>query len=801
MTKAMEPGASMSLFSGPERRTGAAGLRVGACRVEPDLGRVSGPAGETLLEPKAMAVLVYLAGRPGRVVSADELVDAIWLGRPMGDNPVYKCIVQLRRALGDDPRAPAYIATVPKKGYRLIAPVVRAVPDPPERLPEEHDPASVDEPAPAPARWPERRSRLILLALLAVLAAVVWIERIGELGNPLDPDRVTLAVLPFENLTPDPEHEYFADGMSEAILDRLSAFRELRVIARTSSFAFRHSGYDLPRIGELLGVQYLLQGSVRQENGRLRISTALVDRAGFQVWGESFVRETGGILALQDEIAAAVATRIVPRIVPPPATERQPDFEAYQNYVLGREMLIRRPPRFQRLAREHLDRAIAIDADFAEAYAERAITLVFGAFSRVDKEASFDQAQQAQRDIDMALALNPDVAQAHAAQGFLLQARQPPAYAASEAPLRRALALDPNLVNAWNWLQRALRAQGRHAEADEALQYAARIDPLSPTIGANLAGEEAARGRFDAAERRLLRLLEVPQPAIMIHVSVIGLYHDSGRLSDALEVARQGALQSAERGGTVEYLDWMVWIYMTLGAWDRAEYWLARAERASPDSNAARLERAFPGLAAGYPGYAGAAEDFRASLAATGLELSRITSRLRLLYGSLLALAGDYGHARETLEAVLDPGMASQEIDTTQETNARHALAWAWLRTGDAERATALLSLLDGHFRRQYEDDRLHRSGGLFDYARTNVLLGETARALELLEEAEKAGWRGYYGVLHDPRWDAVRGEPRFQAIMTRVKADIDTQRTRVEQIDAEDDFVARLDAAIASKR
>lgn len=798
MNKATEPGGTLSAPAGPERRTGAVSLRVGECRVEPDLDRISGPVGETTVEPKAMALLVYLARRPGKVVSADELIDAVWLGRPMGDNPVYRCIAMLRRALGDDPRRPTYIATVPRKGYRLIAPVAHIAAEVPGRLSGEPAPAAADAPAATPTRWPGRGPRLALLSVLLMLAVVLWIERIGAPGTPPEPARVTLAVLPFENLAANPEHEYFAAGLSEAILNRLAAVRELRVIARTSSFAFAHSGYDLPRIGELLDVQYLLQGSVRQENGQLRISTALIDRAGFQVWGETFVRESGAVFALQDEIAAAVATRITPRTVPSTPAGRQPDFEAYQNYVIGRELLVRRPVNFRRLARERLDRAVELDPGFAEAYAERAIALIFSALSRVDRDASFAQAQ---RDIDTALALNTDLAPAHMAQGFWLQSRQPADYTASEAPLRRALALDPNLVNAWNWLARALRAQGRQAEADAALEIAARLDPLAPSIAANLAGEEARRGQFDAAERRLRPLLEVPQPAIVSHVALSRLYHETGRLSDALEMARQGVLLSAQRGGRLEHLDWLAEIHTTLGAWERVEYWLARAAQEAPDPDLARLRRASPALFGAYPDYAAAAADFRETLAASGLELPRISADLRLVYGSLLALAGDYQQARETLEAVLDPGVASQEIETTQETNARHALAWAWRQSGDGGRADALLALLDGHFRQQYSDGRLHRSNDLFDYARTAALRGEAARAAELLEAAEAAGWRGYYGVLHDPRWDALRGEPRFQALMARVKDEVDAQRARVERLTAEDDFVTRLDAALASQR
>jgi DNA-binding winged helix-turn-helix (wHTH) protein/Flp pilus assembly protein TadD len=163
MNKAMHSLAFDELTAASVLRTGTSALRVGACWVEPDLDRISGPVGEIALEPKAMAVLVYLAARPGQVVSVDALVDAIWQGRPMGDNPVYKCIAQLRRALGDDPKAPTYIVTVPKKGYRLIAPVA-----PLERGSNLHVAIDLQVPDEAfPSR--NRRLRSAAIAALAIL--------------------------------------------------------------------------------------------------------------------------------------------------------------------------------------------------------------------------------------------------------------------------------------------------------------------------------------------------------------------------------------------------------------------------------------------------------------------------------------------------------------------------------------------------------------------------------------------------------------------------------------------------------
>jgi hypothetical protein len=187
-------------------------------------------------------------------------------------------------------------------------------------------------------------------------------------------------------------------------------------------------------------------------------------------------------------------------------------------------------------------------------------------------------------------------------------------------------------------------------------------------------------------------------------------------------------------------------------------------------------------------------------LDSAGMELAGLPPGMNLFIGTTQALAGDYGNAVNTLEAQVDAGVSTQDISPAL-INARHGLAWAWLQTGATEPAMALLELLDQHYRDQRDAGRLHMSGFLFGYAQNTLLLGDTDRALELLEQAVGSGWHGYYAIRHDPRWDAVRDAPQFQAIMARVKADLDMQRAQVEAIDAEDDFEARLDAAIAAQQ
>jgi DNA-binding winged helix-turn-helix (wHTH) protein/tetratricopeptide (TPR) repeat protein len=640
-------------------------FRVGDFQVDPDLDRIRGRGEDKQLEPKAMAVLTYLAERQGQVVSARELIETIWSGRPMGDNPVYRCISQLRRAFGDDPLSPEFIVTVPTKGYRLVAPVL-----------------PLEEPRPGPATDPTGQGPVEVQA-----------------------------------------RKHKASGKQ--------VFLGIGVVVALS-----------------LLVVFWNTGLERPENGLP-------------------VRSTDAV-----------------------------DFEALQNFTIGREMMVRRPAGFLQSAQDQFDRAIELDPGFAEAYAERAIVKIFMAISSTPDPAIFESAQ---KDIRTALSLNPQSAQAHAAQGFLLQRANPPDFVASEEQLRRAVNLDPSLINAWNWLSTALLSQGLNNEAYQALRKAALIDPLAPSIGANLAGREARRGAFDEAEKRLTVLLGVPQPASLIYVDLSDLYRDTGRLSDALDVARNRTMASVRQGGRVEGLS-MIWsLFSELGDRERADYWRDRQERESGDASMIRLERIREELGTAYPGYSISVDAFDKTLIESGMDWSDLAIETRIEYGAMKALSGDYAGAVEILEPALASSAQFRLFNTDQEINAKHALAWAWLQSGETDRANALLESQDREFKQSDREGRLHRSSDLFAYARNEVMLGNHAHALDLLEQAEETGWRGYFHIEHDPRWDALRNESRFADVMDRVRAAIALQRVRTETDRPDQDFIASLDAMILS--
>jgi TolB-like protein/Tfp pilus assembly protein PilF len=658
-----------------------------------------------------------------------------------------------------------------------------------------------------------RADYLILSAFVVVVGAIVYdttgrvLETTATPGNwepgagrtstaEIEPH--SLAVLPFANLSADPEQDYFADGISEEILNRLSAFGELRVIARTSSFVFKDSGYDIGRISQLLEVNYLLQGSVRRDGQQLRIAAQLVDRNGRQVWSSSFDRELGGVFALQDEIAEAVATSIVPRILPLPVEERLPELDAYEAYLAGRTILARREFKFGERALAELDRAIGLDAGFAEAWAERAVARIFVAGQSA---AASDDLALAQRDIDQALSFKPGLPRALAAQALLMSTLDPAANMIErEALLRRSLAADPNQVDAWNWLSGVLVAQGRREEADAALARAVRLDPLAPAVNANMAIREAAQGDHDAAERRLLRLLDAPRAPEFIYAGLVGNRLMRGRIIEAQEIQRRFALATAESSGEVPHHFGLIVSYTLLGLQEQAAYWYRRNAADHPDDPFALVLGSV--IVSLDRDTVDAYAEVRALHEVGPLDLDRGGPNLRAAYGSLAALYDDHA----TAIRVLEPMFQDPHADVARNRRARHALAWSYHAIGKTDKARSLLEPLAQHDRAPWLEgaDRVsleptsgYVSGGLAGRALTMQLMGDEESALTQLEAAVEAGWRGQRVLLSDPRWRSLDGNPRFQALLDALEAEIAPQRARLAALDADADFAAQLDVAL----
>ncbi|MCZ6560150.1 MAG: hypothetical protein O6931_04595, partial [Gammaproteobacteria bacterium] len=427
-----------------------------------------------------------------------------------------------------------------------------------------------------------RSDYLILVALLAVSAAVLFgsFEKIAETTDDLsfaiaatDKPANSIAVLPFVSLDDETDTEYFSNGVTEEILYRLATFDALKVIGRTSSFAFEGSDLGVPRISNILGVRYLLQGSVRREADLVRVTAQLVDESGFQLWSETFDRKLEGIFAIQTEIANRVASVLVKEIVTSGAqsiASTTTNMDAYNAYLLGRAFVHRRTPGWQKRAEAEFRSAIDLDPDYAPPYAGLAIATMMGSSAE-----GFVEAQAlAQEAIDHALGLDPELAEAHAAQGLLLlKKRRDPNPAAAEAALRRALLSDPNLVDAHSWLANALGVQGRGDESHAAMDRGLEIDPLNPVILLNVANRFQWNGDFRRTEQLLLRLMDLPEPPGIAYWGLHNLYEHFGRYVEVHQWAKKIILAYGE-SDRIRGFGVLSTVYGRLGMAEDADYWV-----------------------------------------------------------------------------------------------------------------------------------------------------------------------------------------------------------------------------------
>ncbi len=370
-------------------------------------------------------------------------------------------------------------------------------------------------------------------------------------ASPVQPATVekSIAVLPFVNMSDDSGNEYFSDGISEEILNALAQVSDLKVAGRTSSFAFKGQNQDLRKIGEALGVNHILEGSVRKAGARVRITAQLIQvDDGFHLWSETYDRELTDVFAIQDEIARSILTQLKAALLEDEqerVVTARADSEAYDLYLLARQRLYERTGPTIESAAELLDRAIAIDPDYAPAYAQRGIaTLLLGEGGGGYGEIPLQQAlSQGKLYLDKALALDPDLPEAWAGLG-LYNSTRPLGDAEAIEILRKALAMNPNMIDASNWLHNSLMGLGRPAEAREVVMDMVERDPLYRPGIRNAVNSFNIFGQYEEA----LAFLEQVEPLIpndaAIQSARSAVHLEQGQIALALrEADRAVALQ------------------------------------------------------------------------------------------------------------------------------------------------------------------------------------------------------------------------------------------------------------------
>lgn len=647
-----------------------------------------------------------------------------------------------------------------------------------------------------------RRADHLTLAALSVAAGLILYSVTGNIlktadeegrpPSPLDKLPNSVAVLPFVNISGDAANEYFCDGISEEILHRLADYRDMHVLARTSSFAFKDSKLDVVRLAAILGVRYLLQGSVRKDKDQLRISAQLIDDSGFQIWSEVYDRKLSGVFAIQREIAAAVADGLAQTMSASHVETRgyTPNIEAYQHFLLGREYLRARIPGWPKNSIEHFDQAIAIDPSYPGPHAGRAIALILTGW---DSLHYADRHEAAERSIDAALALDPELAIGHAARGLMLLSRRD--YPVAEAALRKAIALDPNLIEARNWLASALTGQGLIIEGVVARENALARDPLNPILNINLGSHYAASGDFYRAETQYRRLLDLPKPPAGATSGLFFLYDSYGRYVDMIEAGKQRILAHAVPESEPHfYYAFLGSGYARLGMIETAEYWQERAEAVTPVDLGTMMRRSLLYRLQGQ--YAEMEQQFLRIIEIQGLDPERLPPWIVRVMGAIRIVTGDVDAGIERLESAFDFEAASGRGNFSRDL--MQMLAYAHKQKGNNERTTEILEFVVEAIKADQESGFGRDPGTLALVAQNHAVAGNSDAAMDALEVAIASGWRDYFFAIHDARWDDLREDQRFQTLMAQVKADVDAQRARVEQIDAEEDFAVLLEQRMA---
>jgi TolB-like protein len=367
----------------------------------------------------------------------------------------------------------------------------------------------------------------------------------------------SIAVLPFVNMSDDAGNEYFSDGISEEILNALAKVSDLKVAGRTSSFAFKGQNQDLRQIGQALGVNHILEGSVRKAGATVRITAQLIQvDDGFHLWSDTYDRELTDVFAIQDEIANAILTQLKARLVEGDSTAplaTRTNTEAYELYLLAKQRMYERMQLPIEAAVALLDRAIAIDPQYAPAYAQRGIAALLLADNSYGATPITQAETQARLFLDQALRLDPGLAEAWAGLGLYHDGRPGEVDLGIEA-LEKALALNPNLIDAGNWLQNAYISASRPADALALLQDVVRRDPLYRPGLANLIWTYGQMGQLEEAQTVLDQARPyIPNDPLLSLMQSILSYYD-GRYAEGLEQVQSAlAMQPNDRVYRVFY--------------------------------------------------------------------------------------------------------------------------------------------------------------------------------------------------------------------------------------------------------
>src|SRR5271165_4156928 len=530
------------------------------------------------MQEQPFQILALLLERAGEVVTREELQQRLWSSDTFVDfdNGLNIAVKKLRVALGDDAETPRFIETVPRRGYRFMA-RVECEPDIEEGSADAPQPAAADVAEGPTTASPERvrkaKSRkpiLIAAVVVVVIAALILltanVARVRDrlLGRSTGEPVISIAVLPWLNLSSDSKQQYFADGMTEELTTDLAQIGSLRVISRTSAMQYKGTHKSIPEIARELGVRYILEGSVRKEENHVRITAQLIDSStGFHLWAQDFDRDLKDVFSVQEETALKIAEALKLQLTPQEqqAVQRRytQNVEAYDAFLRGKSMVAEfdRPDKLE-MARKDFEEALRLDPNYVPALA--GLSIVEGQYFR-NIDATPLRLQRAETLAHKALGIDPRVSTVHVAlgliagfkydyrhaaeefrearrlepdnapawdyEGWALAYQTPPDGVSAEKAVREALRLGFSTLAAYYHLGRALMVQGRYDEAIAAFEHARTVAPTSGNPDFGIAQVYLAKKEYERASQYFLRMPEkmrsLPGPRFVNSCILAGL--------------------------------------------------------------------------------------------------------------------------------------------------------------------------------------------------------------------------------------------------------------------------------------
>lgn len=765
---------------------------VGDWLVEPAMGRISQGEKEVVLRPKVMELLIYLSDRQDTVVGHEELLETVWDGTIVTDSSLYHCMNLLREALGDDKRHPEYITTISRRGYRLIAPVKLMQNDELQR-------GFIGTVTSSMTSF--RLLGLVMLVMCAI-AIIVYLTLPTLTSTKIY--RPSIAVLAFSDLSPNGDQEYFADGISDEIINLLVKTDSMKVTGSTSSFSFKEKAVSLPEIANQLNVGHVLEGSISKSGNKFKITAQLNDSKGERIWSQTYKRELRDIFVIQEEIAEAIIsalqTEILGEIITVNASSTD-SLEAFDLYLKG--LQASRIFSFESLAitREYLEASIALAPEFklAKLLLATVITdqVITGA---VPAEVNLLLATSI---VEKLLKTHENSPQVYIAMSYVMKAKREKFD--SLRMIRKARDLGANSAEFYHVYAWALRVNNYSDEAMEKYKQAVALDPINASNYLEIASMNMINGQIDGALdyfKRASVIAPKGPTAWSFLAQLLARYKADFKtaISYHMKAIANDPLDP-------EMIDLLTAVYISLQDFENARHWSDRSMLLGEGTSLPVLYESQLLLVMGEKQEA--VDLIEKALADPSIE-HRWNSKVRLVRraAAIYASMGNY-KAGEAVFLNWIAGLKDLQAAPTIESDAGFdrrvyfalsrdktsispsvvlELASIYRLMGQDIEANNLMRHLS-HITQDYILEHRHKeilNWDLIYLAGYAAVAGRNDEALTLLEEAveKNALYEWQMKFLYNPALYSLLKEPRFIALISKIKAEIHQQRQLIKNTD-----------------